>query len=481
MADAGETPRDIHTLAEQVLSRAAGAPLSTGNAVELLIDAQAHFDAWLAAIRGAQHDIFLANYIIRADRIGREFLDALCERAGNGVHVRVMRDWLGCLEQSGDDFWQPLREAGGEVRVWNPFDPLSPFGWINRDHRKLLTVDGRIGFVSGVCISGRWLGDPARGLPPWRDTGVALQGPAVADIEHAFAQTWNVCGDPLSHEELTDADAIEPAGDIALRVIATHPSSTGVYRLDQMIAALAHERLWLTDAYFVGVAPYVRALLNAAKDGVDVRLLVPGSSDIPAVAAMSRSGYRPLLAAGIRVFEWNGSMLHAKTAVADTRWGRVGSTNLNIASWKGNCEIDVAVEDAGFAQQLADQYERDLANATEIVLSHSRVRRDPASAPRERGNVPRGGRGSAGRSAAGAMRLANTVGAALGNRRVLGDDESGALIGGFFVLLALFGIAMLWPRVIAWPLGLLALWIAISLIARWARLRSKRAQETSTR
>ncbi len=481
MPDAGKNPRDIHTFAEQVLSRAAGAPLSTGNAVELLIDAQAHFDAWLAAIRGATRTIFLANYLIRADDVGREFLEALCTRARAGVCVRVMRDWLGCLGQSGDGFWQLLREAGGEVRVWNPFDPLSPFGWINRDHRKLLTVDGRIGFVSGVCISGRWLGDPARGLPPWRDTGVALQGPAVADIEHAFAQTWNVCGDPLPPGELTDADAIEPAGAIALRVIATHPSSTGVYRLDQMIAALAHKRLWLTDAYFVGVAPYVRALLNAVKDGVDVRLLVPGSSDIPAVAAMSRSGYRPLLAAGIRVFEWNGSMLHAKTAVADTRWGRVGSTNLNIASWMGNCEIDVAVEDAGFAQQLADQYEHDLANATEIVLSHSRVRRDPAAAPRERGTAPRGGRGSAGRSATGALRLANTIGAAIGDRRVLGDEESGPLIGGFLVLLAVFVIAILWPRVIAWPFGLFALWIAISLIARWARLRSKRMQEASTR
>ncbi|MEO7148419.1 MAG: phospholipase D-like domain-containing protein [Rhodanobacteraceae bacterium] len=480
MADAGKNPRDIHSLAEQALSRAAGAPLSTGNAVELLIDAQVHFDAWLAAIRGAQRSILLANYIFRADRIGHAFLDALCERARAGLRVYVMRDWLGCLGQSGSAFWQPLREAGGEVRVWNPFDPLSPFGWINRDHRKLLTVDSRVAFVSGVCISGKWLGDPARNLPPWRDTGVALRGPAIDDIEHAFAQTWNVCGDPLPPDALTAADAIKPAGGIALRVIATHPSSTGVYRLDQMIAALARERLWLTDAYFVGVAPYVRALLNAAQDGVDVRLLVPGTSDVPAVAAMSRSGYRPLLAAGIRVFEWNGSMLHAKTAVADTRWGRVGSTNLNLASWMGNCEIDVAVEDAGFAQLLADQYEHDLENATEIVLSRSRVRRAASNTPPRSGTRGKlGERGSAGRSAAGALRLANTVGAALGNRRVLGDDESGPLIGGFFVLLTLFVVAMLWPRVIAWPLGLLVLWIAISLIARGWRLRGKRRRNNA--
>src|SRR5690348_7071757 len=125
-------------LAEQALSRAAGAPLSCGNAIELLIDARDNFDAWLAAIRSAQRSIFLANYIIRADSVGHEFLEALTERARAGVHVCVMRDWLGCLGQSGSRFWKPLLDAGGQVRVWNPLDPLSPFGWVNRDHRKLV-------------------------------------------------------------------------------------------------------------------------------------------------------------------------------------------------------------------------------------------------------------------------------------------------------------------------------------------------------
>jgi cardiolipin synthase len=425
-------------LAEQALSRAAGAPLSSGNAIELLIDAQANFDAWLAAIRSAQRSIFLANYIIRSDTIGHEFLDALCERARAGVHVCVMRDWLGCLGQSGTHFWRPLVDAGGQVRVWNPFDPLSPFGWINRDHRKLVSVDGRIAFISGVCISEKWLGNPARGIPPWRDTGVAL------------------------------------------RVIATHPNSTGMYRLDQMIAALARERLWLTDAYFVGVPPYVRALANAAGDGVDVRLLVPGTSDLPPVAAISRGGYRPLLASGVRVFEWNGSMLHAKTAVADARWARVGSTNLNLASWLGNCEIDVAVEDHGFARALAAQYERDLENATEIVLSRRRVRRDPQSPPRERIRRGKpGGRGSAGRGAAGALRLAHSVGAVLNQRRLPSGGETGPLLGGALALLVLTAIGVLWPRAIAWPLAALALWIALGLAVRWLRVRRDRRRSAA--
>ncbi|MBS0381973.1 MAG: cardiolipin synthase B [Proteobacteria bacterium] len=465
-------PRQFHgpafrPLAEQALSRAAGAPLTLGNRVDLLIDARANFDAWLAAIAGARQHVLFGNYIFRDDATGREFVAALAERARAGVRVHVLRDWLGCLGQSGEGLWQPLRDAGGEVRTFNPFDPLSPFGWINRDHRKLLAVDGAVGFVSGVCVSGAWLGDPARGRDPWRDTGVMLRGPAVRDLERAFTDTWATLGAPL---ELADPASAAPAGDVALRVIATQPASTGTYRLDQMIAALAHQRLWLTDAYFVGAAPYISALTNAAQDGVDVRLLVPGASDVPAVAAISRTGYRALLEVGIRIYEWNGSMLHAKSAVADDRWARVGSTNLNIASWIGNCEIDVAIENAEFVQQLADQYQQDLGHATEIVLSKRRAR---PIAPMPRHGL--GGHGSAGRSAVGAMRMATTLGAALGNRRVLSDTETRPLLFGALLLLAVAAVAAWWPRVLAWPLAALAAWIGISLVARWVRMRRQRA------
>jgi len=353
-------------LAEQALSRAAGAPLLPGNRIDLLIDAAVHFETWLAAIRGARQRVLLENYIIRDDEIGRAFRDALVERAKDGVTVAVVYDWIGCLGQSRASFWAPLRAAGGQVRTFNPPQLGQPFGWISRDHRKLLVVDGEVGFLSGVCISQKWLGDPARSIAPWRDTGVALHGPAVAELELAFAQSWSSIGEPLPEFPPV---AIQPAGEVALRVIATQPSTAGMYRMDQLIAAMARRTLWLTDAYFVGVAPYVQALASAARDGVDVRLLVPGSSDIPVVAGMSRSGYRPLLKAGIRVFEWNGSMLHAKTAVADGQWARVGSSNLNLASWLGNQELDVAIEDATFAGKLAAQYEHDLLTfATAIAF-----------------------------------------------------------------------------------------------------------------
>jgi cardiolipin synthase len=222
----------------------------------------------------------------------------------------------------------------------------------------------------------------------------------VLELEAAFVDSWLAAGGtPLALPALAQESA---AGEVALRVIATQPSTAGMYRLDQMIAAMAHRSLWLTDAYFVGVAPYVQALIAAARDGVDVRLLVPGSSDLPLVAGLSRSGYRPLLQAGIRVFEWNGSMLHAKTAVADGQWARVGSSNLNLASWLSNREIDVAIEDAGFAAQLAAQYEQDLERSTEIVLAPRRYRRgERVRSSEARPPHPRHTGGSSGRAAAG--------------------------------------------------------------------------------
>lgn len=471
-------------LAQQALSRAAGAPLLSGNAVELLIDAAANFAAWLDAIRGARQRVLLENYIVRDDVVGREFRDALVERAQAGVFVAVVVDWMGCLGQSRGGFWAPLRAAGGEVRVYNPPQLGQPFGWLNRDHRKSLVVDGTVGFLSGVCVSAKWLGDPERNVPPWRDTGVAVRGPVVAELEAAFAQSWGEIGAPLREFSSPSGSATAP-GDISLRLIATQPATAGMYRLDQLIASLARQTLWLTDAYFVGISPYVQALVAAARDGVDVRLLVPGSSDIPAVARMSRSGYRPLLKAGIRVFEWNGSMLHAKTAVADGQWARVGSSNLNIASWLGNQELDVAIEDEGFAGQLAAQYERDLAHATEIVLA---PHRRPGRTERVRSCETRPPRvrhagGSSGRAAAGALRIANTVGAALSDRRVLGYTSARPLLITTLALMGLAVVAILWPAWIGWPFGLLCAWLGLNLgIQGWRvhRQRQRDQRESGT-
>ena len=204
----------------------------------------------------------------------------------------------------------------------------------------------------------------------------------------------------------------------------------------------------------------------------------PRQQRYPAVARISRSGYRPLLEAGIRVFEWNGSMLHAKTAVADGQWARVGSSNLNISSWLGNFEVDIAVEDAGFASLLADQYELDLQNATEIVLAPRRFRRGEqilSGTPRARRTARAGG--SPGRAAAGALRIANSVSAALGNRRVLGETAGVPWLTTAIVFAVVAVVAVLWPAIIGWPFGALAGWTALSLVIRGWRQRSRNRRE----
>ncbi|NBD13527.1 phospholipase D-like domain-containing protein [Corallococcus silvisoli] len=465
-----------HGLAEQVFSRAAGAPLMPGNAVNLLRDARENYPAWLRAIHEAQRSILFENYIIEDDDVGRAFADALMARARDGVQVRVLYDWLGCQGTASRHFWRTLRDAGVEVRCFNPFQFDRPLAWLGRNHRKTLTVDGEVGFVSGLCVSHKWVGDAARGVAPWRDTGLEIRGPAVADLVRAFAQGWSTVGAPLDEEACLSARASLPMGEVALRVVAGVPWSAGLFRVDQLIASLARQRLWLTDAYFVGTAAYVQALRAASRDGVDVRLLVPGSSDIPALRPLTQAGYRPLLEAGIRVYEWNGTMLHAKTAVADGTWARVGSSNLNPASWLGNSEIDVAVEDGPFAQRMEAMYLEDLEHATEVVLD-GRARRLKAAPllPRARRGTP-GRRGSMSRAAAGAVRLGNTVGAAVTNHRELGRTESKVVFGAGVVPLALAGVALYWPHAVAVPVALLGVWAGIALWSRALRLRRQEAE-----
>jgi len=456
-------------LAEQAFSRAGGAPLVPGNAVRLLRDAAENYPAWLEAISAAERTIHVESYIIHEDAAGWQFAELLAAKARAGVHVRLIYDWLGALGHASNRFWRSLRQAGVEVRCFNPPRFDSPFGWLSRDHRKVITIDGRLAFVTGLCVGQRWLGDPARGVEPWRDTGIEIRGPAVADVEHAFAHTWALAGGPIPDEELPDRASLPVAGDVPLRVIATIPTTASLYRLDQLIAATAQRTLWLTDAYYVGVTGYVQALRAAAMDGVDVRLLVPGATDIPVVRAVSRAGYRPLLEAGIRVFEWNGPMLHAKTAVADCHWARVGSTNLNLASWIGNWELDVAVLDDRFGQVMQEVYLEDLRHASEIVLHRPRRvrlvgRPSPSSHARERGH------GSAGRAAAGAIGIGSMIGAAITNHRVLGPAEARltALAGLTLLLIAI--LAVLWPRVVVVPFAAMGVWVAAALFVRAWRL-----------
>ena len=475
----------LRLVADQAFSRAAGAPLVEGNKVQLLRDAEENYPAWLDAINNAERWIHFESYIIHDDECGREFAAALMAAARRGVKVRLVYDWMGALTATTWMFWHRLRRAGADVRAFNQPRLDSPLGWVTRDHRKMLAVDGRVGFVTGLCVGNAWCGgERCNGADPWRDTGVAIWGPAVTDVEAAFADVWAATGTPLPADELPAQGTIAPAGTISVRVIATQPATAGMFRLDQLIAALARERLWITDAYFVGTSPYLQALIAAAQDGVDVRLLMPGSgSDLPLVQNMTRAGYRQLLEAGVRVFEWNGTMVHAKTAVADGKWARVGSSNLNIQSWLGNWELDVAVEDDAFAHEMEDMYLADLENATEIVLDEqhpARVQpgRSSVSMP---GSWPRARRTGRTRraAAAGAIRFGQTFGAALTARRALGAAEAGQLVWGVVLLGALGFVGLKWPKGLAYPFGVFFLWLAAGWLIQAAKLWRHRERATA--
>jgi cardiolipin synthase len=474
--------RPLGVIAEQAFSRAAGAPLIDGNAVRLLKDARDNYPAWLDAIRGAREWIHFESYIIHEDVSGKEFAEALMQRARAGVRVRLIYDWVGALTATTWMFWERLRKAGVDVRAFNQPRLDSPLGWLSRDHRKMIGVDGEVGFITGLCVGDMWAGGGRyKGPDPWRDTGVEIRGPAVADIEEAFADIWSTTGPPLPEEERIIDDHCPVAGSTSLRVIATKPATAGMFRLDQLVAAMARKTLWITDAYFVGASPYMQALVAAAEDGVDVRMLVPGGTDLPLVQPLTRAGYRQLIESGVRIFEWNGAMVHAKTAVADSRWARVGSSNLNLQSWLGNWELDVAIEDEDFGRQMEAMYLADLENATEIVLSDRRVRRaTPPTGPRP---VPRPSwshrTGRTRRAAtAGALRLGRTFGDALTARRALGAAEAWTLLYGTLLLGAIGVVGLRWPKAVAYPLGVFLLWVSLAWVMQsiklWIRRRERR-------
>lgn len=456
--------------ADRALSRMAGAPLISGNRIRLLRNAEENYPAWMEAIRAARRIIHFETYIFRSDLIGLEFARLLEQKAGEGVKVRLIYDWFGGLGGTSFGFWRRLRKAGIEVRCFHPPRLDDPIEWLSRDHRKIITVDGSIAFVSGLCVGQNWMGGADGDIAPWRDTGVMIEGPAAREVDRSFRQMWDALDPRRPIEDMQESADADAAGSVALRIVPGEPGRAGVYRLDLLTAALARKSIWLTDAYFFATPSYIQSLRAAALDGVDVRLLVPRTSDIPVVRALSRFGYRSLLEAGVRIFEWNGSMLHAKTAVVDDHWSRVGSTNLNLASWLSNFELDVVVEDQNFARLVKQMYLDDLANATEVVLTEkARIR--PLQPPRPRRRSRRAARGSAGRAATGVMAMGSTAGAAITRPRLLGRAEAPVMFTAALILLCVSVLAALFPRTLSIVLTIGCGWMALVLLLKSFRLR----------
>jgi cardiolipin synthase len=450
---------------ERAIDRASGGRPIPGNSVKLLFDGPAAFDAMIELIRSAERWVHLDNYIFRADRTGHRFATVLAERAKAGVSVRVATDWLGSLG-TPRRFWRSLEASGVAVGHFHRPAPFDLATMLIRNHRKLVVADGARAILGGFCIGDEWAGDSAKARLPWRDSAILVEGPAAIALDQAFAKTWEMAVAPLPAEEL--AASVPASGSASIRVLAGEPVRERAYRVTELLLATAHERVWITDAYLVAPRRLHRHLVEAASEGVDVRLLVPGSSDIPFVRNLTRFGYRELLASGIRIFEWTGPMLHAKTVVADGRWVRVGSSNLNHSSLLGNYELDVLVESADLAGQMEAQYRRDLDQSAEVVTRQLRIPKPigralpPALSIQDRGEPPhhRGLRERQGRSIL-AMRTL-VAGARL------------AIFGPLAVGLAVVAVLFFaFPRVMGIIVSVVSVWLAIVSGAEALRRRHR--------
>jgi cardiolipin synthase len=393
------------------MARVSDSPLRYGNDLRLLENGPTTYKDWLAEIRNAQRWVHLENYIFRADEIGYCFADVLSAKARQACRYASSTtgsDRWTCHAHSG----RSSGRAGVDVRAVNPPAIQAPLDFLRRDHRKLLAVDGIYASAGGVCIADTWLRRSPETNLPYRDTAVSVRGPAVADLERAFAGVWDETGDPLPGTERPRAAGISSAGEMQARVVIQEPGKARILRVLQFLMAEVEERMWIADAYFLSVPGLTQAVMAAARDGVDVRILLPATNDLPWIGFLSRIGYHQLLESGVRIYEYGGLMMHAKTSVADGLWGRVGSTNLNVSGLLVNWEVDILAEDPSFGAEMEKMFEEDLDDAREIFLGGTprRPRAVPERriSPAER-RVQRETPGSGPRAVATASRLGSAV------------------------------------------------------------------------
>ena len=363
------------------LWRIAAADVSSGNRVRLLHDGPETFDEMLELIHNARHSVALESYIFRSDEVGQRFGDALMGAARRGVTVRVLSDWIGGRGTSRK-FLRTLRKEGVDLRIFNPPGFRAWLGLVPRDHRKLLVVDDDIGVTGGVGIGREWIAGVAKERRTrWRDSAIRIQGPAAGDMLQAFDNMWRrVSGKERrgSHRLLRKKPTgahLDPAthAPALVGIIEGEPFRLRVARALQMQAISAERSIWIASAYFTPSWAEVEALTGAARDGVDVRILVPSRNDHPWVTMLTRRYYRRLLTNGVRVWEWKGEMMHAKTSVVDGRWVRVGSTDFNMLGVTINYELDALVEDPEIGREAEERFLTDLGDSREVTMRSRKV------------------------------------------------------------------------------------------------------------
>lgn len=337
-----------------------------GNKVTPLINGDQIFPAMLGAIRSARKTITFETFIYWSGEIGKEFAEAICERAKAGVKVHVLLDWLGTKKMK-DEYVQDMERAGVEVERYHPLKWYNAWRVNNRTHRKLLVVDGTVGFTGGIGIADEWTGN-AQDPEHWRDSHFMLEGPAVAQMQAAFMDNWLKTHTKVLHGR-EYFPPLEEAGSCKAQVFMSSPAegSESARLMYLMSIACARKTLRIANAYFVPDDLSVKTLVEAAKRGVKVEIIVPGKHiDSHLVRRAGRARLGPLLEAGIAFYEYEPTMFHCKVMIVDDLWTTVGSTNFDSRSFRLNDEANLNVLDADFARGQAQLFERDRARSRRI-------------------------------------------------------------------------------------------------------------------
>ena len=338
-----------------------------GNKIELLQNGDAFFPAMLEALRGAKQTINFQAYIFKSDATGRQFRDVLCERARAGIEVRVLLDGIGSGWSLDNSDVRMMTDAGCKFAYYHPLASWRVDRTNRRSHRRVLVVDGKVGFTGGAAFADEWTGN-AQDKDHWRETHARLEGPIVASLQAAFQSHWAKC----YGEALTGAGQFPPlptAGDLSAQVVTSKSFSYAAIPLVQAVAfAAAERRIWITNPYCTPTDDQVDLLVKAVQRGVDVRLLLPGPHhDQPLTESAGRTAYGRLLEGGVKIFEYQPTMIHSKTMVVDGLFSMVGSSNLDARSSEINEEIDVVVYHEAFGREMEQIFEADLKNAREYT------------------------------------------------------------------------------------------------------------------
>lgn len=381
---AAQAPARLRQLV-RLVSNATQLPLSTAQDVQLLVGGACTFDAIVQAIAQARHHVHLEYYIFQPDTTGQRVLQALTERAQAGVQVRLLVDALGS-KRLARRHYQALLDAGGEVALFHPpkmgrrLRPIINF----RTHRKIVVIDGILGFTGGVNITDTE--DKRLHPQAYHDIHLRLQGRVVSWLQHVFLEDWAYAQNyrhPAMPQDFAALLPLQEDGDSIAQIMASGPDSPleAIHRVFVEACYVAHQRLWLTTPYFVPTEAAILALTSAALRGVDVRVLVPERSDSKLVTSAARSYFDELLECGVKVYLYQGRMLHAKTMVVDDMLGMVGTANFDIRSFRLNYEVCALVYTATFAQQLAAQFTQDLQHSQRIFAGR------PQSLPQRLGDA----------------------------------------------------------------------------------------------